>query len=66
MSIIQLSPQLQRTVHMLKRIEMREDASPLLTELSLSKIESSAAVRTFNRPANNRQKELVKLAGDWF
>ncbi|MDQ0871641.1 hypothetical protein QFZ77_000300 [Paenibacillus sp. V4I3] len=66
MPIIQLTPKLQHAVHMLKRNELREDASPFLTELSLSKVESAAAVRTFNRPAIARQKDLVKLAGDWW
>ncbi|MDQ0902397.1 MULTISPECIES: hypothetical protein [unclassified Paenibacillus] len=68
MPIIQLTPQLQQNVRMMKRVDRREDANTLLTthSLSLSKEEFSAAVRTFNRPAHTRQKELVEPKCEWW
>lgn len=70
MPIIQLTPQLQQNVRMMKRVDLREDANTLLTtqslSLSLSKEEFSAAVRTFNRPAHTRQKELVEPKCEWW
>ncbi len=63
MPIIQLTPQLQHAVHMLKRVELHEDASTFLAEQSLSKEESSAVIRTFNRPADTRQKEQTEPSG---
>lgn len=72
MPIIQLTPQLQQNVRMMKRVDLREDANTLFTthslslSLSLSKEEFSAAVRTFNRPAHTRQKELVEPKCEWW
>ncbi len=70
MPIIQLTPQLQQNVRMMQRVDLREDANTLLTtqslSLSLSKEEFSAAVRTFNRPAHTRQKELVEPKCEWW
>jgi len=65
MLTIELNPQLHRAVHSMKNVEMREFESPLMTELSLSKAESSAMIRTFERPAKERTKELLQPRSDW-
>jgi hypothetical protein len=65
MPIIQLTPQLQHAVHLLKRIELREDASSFLSVPLFSKEESFAA-RIFNRPVNTRQKEQTEPSCNWW
>jgi hypothetical protein len=64
MLTIQLNPQLHHTVHMLKNVDLRKDASVLLAKLSLSHEESSAMVRTFSR--NTSKKEPQEPSYSWW
>ncbi|TDF96299.1 hypothetical protein [Paenibacillus piri] len=65
MLTIELNPQLHRAVHTLKTVEVRENESLSINELSLSKEESFATIRTFNRPAKNRAKDLLEPRSTW-
>ncbi|MEW9700986.1 hypothetical protein [Paenibacillus sp. SI8] len=67
MPTIQLDPNLHRTVHMLKNVEVHkcENTAIAVAEPSLSKEESSALISTFNRPAKNRGKDLLEPRAHW-
>lgn len=65
MPIIQLTPQLHDVIHKLKRVNLCEDASPFLNELSLSKKESSAVIKTFHFSVNTRKKGPSEPRSKW-
>ncbi|WP_282936887.1 hypothetical protein [Paenibacillus sp. RC67] len=64
MLTIQINPNLQKAVHTLKNVDVRENKSLSITELSLSKEESSALISTFNRPAT-RKTDLLEPRSQW-
>jgi len=65
MPIIQLTPQLHDAVHKLTRVNSREDASPFLNELSLSKKESAAVFKTFYSTLDTRKKGPSEPRSKW-
>ncbi len=60
MLTIQINPNLHRAIHICTSINERGCESLIISELSLSKEESSALTRIFSNPATNRTQDQSK------
>jgi hypothetical protein len=66
MTIIQLNPELQHSVHAAKRAELRKQSDSFMVTQPLSTKETAALIKTFTTPGNMRQKDADVQSIYWW
>ncbi|OCT16815.1 hypothetical protein A8709_00385 [Paenibacillus pectinilyticus] len=66
MTVIQLNPELQRSVHAVKRAELRKQADSFMVAQPLSAEETAALIKTFTTPSHTRQQDANEPSNYWW